>query len=96
MKGPIAYIMSRFPHLSETFILREMDELAALNWDIRLFPLVLQNQDVVHRTALEWIDNAYHYPFISFEVVKANIANLIHNPFRYISLWFQTIREKAG
>ena len=93
MKGPIAYIMSRFPHLPETFILREMDELARLGWDIRLFPLVLQNQEVFHQTASGWIKKANYSPFISWDVFTANCLELVQNPGRYVKLWLQTIKE---
>ena len=44
-----AYIVSRFPHLPETFIMREMNELAAQGCSVELFPLVLQEQALVHR-----------------------------------------------
>lgn len=94
-KGPIAYIMSRFPHLSETFILREMDELENLGWEIKLFPLVIQNQPVIHPTAKHWLNEAIASPFISPGVIKANLIKFFKFPGDYISLWFKTIKENV-
>ena len=54
MVSKIAYIMSRFPHLPETFILREMDAIEQLGWDISLYPLIGQHQEVIHDEAKSW------------------------------------------
>ena len=36
----VAYMMSRFPHLPETFILREMSEMERQGWELALYPLI--------------------------------------------------------
>jgi hypothetical protein len=48
MDHKIAYLMSRFPHLPETFILREMGELERQGWQVGLYPLIRQTQPIVH------------------------------------------------
>ena len=48
MSNKIAYIVSRFPHLPETFILREMIHVEKLGWQVELYPLIIQRQTVVH------------------------------------------------
>ena len=40
--GRVAYVMSRFPQLTETFVLFEMLELEALGFEIDIFPLRLR------------------------------------------------------
>lgn len=92
MNGKIAYIMSRFPHLSETFILREMNELARYGWDIALYPLILQRQSVVHAEAQQWISDARYVPFFSKAVLAANLQASFP-PHRYLRLWRQTLLE---
>jgi colanic acid/amylovoran biosynthesis glycosyltransferase len=90
--GPIAYVMSRFPHLPETFILREMAELERQGWTVALYPLILQNQAVMHAEARAWMPRAQRLPYISGAVLAANGAAALQHPARYAataarSLW---------
>jgi glycosyltransferase involved in cell wall biosynthesis len=82
----IAYIMSRFPLLSETFILREMIEVERLGHTISLYPLICQNQPLVHPEAQAWIPRAKCIPFISKDILKENFRVFIKNPWKYCSL----------
>lgn len=84
MPGKIAYIMSRFPHLPETFILREMIALEELGWDVRPYPLIVQNQSVVHSEALDWIKRTHRLPWISWEILVANLRQFLRTPNRYL------------
>ena len=95
MNSKIAYIMSRFPHLSETFILREMNELERHGWQIALYPLILQKQPVVHAEAERWIPRARYVPFFSAEVLSANARALL-KPHRYAALWGRTLWENRN
>ncbi|MCA9978703.1 MAG: hypothetical protein KC413_23250, partial [Anaerolineales bacterium] len=69
MGTKIAYVMSRFPHLPETFILREMNEIEQHGWDVALYPLIKQQQDIVHAEAKSWIPRARYLPFFSGDVL---------------------------
>jgi glycosyltransferase involved in cell wall biosynthesis len=87
----IAYIMSRFPQLSETFILREMIALEQLGWNFSLYPLIMQNEAVVHAEARDWLKRARYSPWFSASVLSANLRRLIKHPISYASLWFRTL-----
>jgi colanic acid/amylovoran biosynthesis glycosyltransferase len=93
MPTRIAYIVSRFPHLPETFILREMIYLEKLGWEVELYPLILQHQDVIHEEARPWLQRAHSVPWLSSALLNANIKRLVRNPGKYISLLFRVIRE---
>lgn len=93
MSRTIAYLMSRFPHLPETFILREMTELERHGWQVALYPLILQEQAVVHAEAQGWIPRAQWTPFVSAEVLAANSRALVGSPLRYAGLWRQIVWE---
>jgi colanic acid/amylovoran biosynthesis glycosyltransferase len=80
----IAYIMSRFPHLPETFILREMNVLDGNGWDIKLYPLIIQKQSVVHEEAKSWIGRA-NTPS-SKDIIRTNLAFLFKRPGLFLSL----------
>ncbi len=93
MAQPIAYIMSRFPHLSETFILREMVEMERNEWSVRLYPLMIQEQAIVHTEAERWIPTARSTPFMSLGVLKANLKALVQHPRRYAAILGHTVAE---
>jgi len=89
----IAYIMSRFPHLPETFILREMTELERQGWQIALYPLIRQKQAVVHHEAKPWLSQVRYLPFISIGLLAANLKMFIRRPFRYSMSWIRALWE---
>ena len=93
MANKIAYIVSRFPHLPETFILREMIELEKLGWHVELYPLILQQQPLVHEEARPWIQRAHAVPWLSFGLLKANIRALTHHTRRYGLLFMRVLLE---
>ncbi len=96
MAGRISYIMSRFPHLPETFILREMIALEQLGWQIELYPLILQHQNVIHQEALPWLARAHNVPWFSWGLLTANVQTMISQPKKYISLWWRILRENLS
>jgi len=85
--------MSRFPHLPETFILREMIALEKLGWQVELYPLIIQRQELIHHEARPWLARAHAVPWISFDLLKVNLANLVRRPRQYLSLFFRVLRE---
>jgi len=91
MSSKIAYIVSRFPHLPETFILREMISLEQLGWQIELYPLIIQQKGLIHREALPWVARAHAVPWVSLALLKANIARLIRHPRQYLSVFRRTL-----
>ncbi len=96
MRRPIAYLTSRFPHLPETFILREMMELERQGWDVALYPLILQKQPVVHPEAQAWIARAHRLPYLSPRVLGANARALATHPESYLRLWKQAVWENRA
>jgi len=85
--------MSRFPHLPETFILREMNALEQLGWQIALYPLIKQKQSLVHKDAQNWVGRARYTPFISLDIVIANVQSLLEKPLRYLRTWLRAMWE---
>jgi len=85
----VAYVMSRFPGLSETFILREMCEMERLGWSLELYPLVYQNESVVHDEARSWMNRAKR-PSL-FDIVAANLQLIFTRPLLYFSILFRVL-----
>lgn len=93
MANQIAYIVSRFPHLPETFILREMIELEKLGWQVQLYPLIIQKQALVHEEARPWIQRAKAVPWLSLGLLRSNLRTLIGHPRRYALLFIRVVLE---
>jgi colanic acid/amylovoran biosynthesis glycosyltransferase len=87
--------MSRFPHLPETFILREMTALAARGWDVRLYPLMRMRAEVVHDEARAWTDRARYLSVGPAALLAANAVELARAPLTYLSLWAAVLRGCA-
>lgn len=86
---PVAYMMSRFPKLSETFILREMLGLRELGAEVHVFPLILQKEEVVH-PEVKQIESAVHYqPLFCKRLFKANLRWLAAKPRAYLLTWLK-------
>ncbi len=93
MSSRIAYIVSRFPHLPETFILREMISLEQLGWQIELYPLIIQQQELIHHEARPWLARAHAVPWLSLDLVKSNVVRLMRRPQPYLSLFLRALWE---
>lgn len=91
MAGKIAYVPSRFPKISETFVLREMIALQEKGMDIELFPLILEDSVVVHEDAKPWLEKLYYYPWLSLDVLKENVGMFFKRPLRYLKTWGQMV-----
>jgi len=92
MRPKLGYIVSRFPHLPETFILREMVELERQGWSISLYPLISQSQPVIHPDALAWMRRANKAAFFAPVVWTANAKALFRSPGRYLFTWAKMVR----
>ena len=83
--------MSRFPKIQETFILRELDEMTARGWSLEVFPLIHEKPARVHPGARPWIDSIEQIPFYSSKTLNAVLMQLVRQPGRLISTWFQAL-----
>ena len=93
MTGKVGYILSRFPKVSETFILREMIAVEKRGIEIALFPLILENQTVIHSEAKPWLEKLYHYPWLSSDILWQNLTVFFRSPFLYMRTWSRMVLE---
>ncbi|MBN1569680.1 MAG: glycosyltransferase [Acidobacteria bacterium] len=93
---PIAYIVSRFPRLTETFILREIIELQRRGQPVLVFPLLSVQQRVRH-TENSMLAGRIHYtPYLSREVLAANLEYIMRSPGRYLKTFFRVFWGNRG
>ena len=91
MAARIAYIVSRFPKISETFILNEMLELQRLGLEIELFSIVREREATVHPGAARMLEHAHFASLLSWPVVRSQWSWLVNEPGRYLRAWWRGI-----
>jgi glycosyltransferase involved in cell wall biosynthesis len=96
-KLKVAYILHRFPYLTETFIMREMYWLRAQGVELEIFSLLPPKHSLIHAEARELLPYAHYSPFWSWDILKAQLHFLRRSPGRYLralakAMW-QTYRE---
>ena len=89
---PVAYVMSRFPKISETFILNEIIELERSGVPVEVFPLHREHEPVRHREAESLVRRAHYTPLLSREVAAAQAWWLRTSPRRYLGAWWHALR----
>jgi glycosyltransferase involved in cell wall biosynthesis len=92
----IAYLMSRFPKHTETFILYEMLAVEAQGVSVEIYPILKQRDAVVHEEALALVRRAHYMPFISSSIISSNIAAIRRNAKVYFGTLFEVMRGTFG
>jgi colanic acid/amylovoran biosynthesis glycosyltransferase len=87
----IAVLLSRFPSVTETFILREVDELERQGQPVRLVPMLKETPPVIHEAARPWTSRALYTKYVSPRIIAANLRTLLKRPLRYLSLFVRLI-----
>ena len=92
----VAYIMSRFPKITETFVLYEILALEAHGVPVEVFPLLRERGDVVHPEAAAVVARAHFHPFVSWRILRAHLHYLRHRPAAYLSVLAEVLRGTWG
>lgn len=87
----LAVLLSRFPSVTETFILREVDELERQGRSVRLVPMLKESPPVIHEAARPWTSRALYTSYLSPGIGAANLRALFRRPLRYVSLLLRLI-----
>ena len=56
MSRRVGYVVSRFPKTTETFIVREMEAVERLGWDVSLFAIVRETDEIVQPGAATFVE----------------------------------------
>jgi colanic acid/amylovoran biosynthesis glycosyltransferase len=92
----VAYVMSRFPKLSETFVLGEILAVEAQGVEVELYPLLRAREDVVHPEARPLAARARYQPFLSFAIVGSQLHFLRSRPRAYLGALAGLLRGTWG
>lgn len=92
----VAYVMSRFPKLTETFILFEILAVEELGARVELFPLLREREARVHPEALPLVERAHYLPFLSPAILASQLHHLRRRPRRYLGALAAMLRGTWG
>lgn len=92
----VAYIMSRFPKITETFILYEMLAMQKQEIQVEVYPLLREKVDVMHPEAEQFVEAAHFQPFISLPIIRANLYFLRKKPRVYLATLWDLLRANWG
>ena len=92
----VAYIMSRFPKLTETFVLYEMLALQQQGVGVEIFPLINERASVMHEEAKPFAARARYQPMLSWPIIKAQWHFLRTQPRAYVGLWWEVLHGAWG
>ena len=93
---PVAYMMSRFPKLTETFVLNEMLELERQGVPVEIFPLWRERETAVHPGVRELVDRAHFLPTFNLEVLRAMGYWLGRRPLRLLGTFATLVSENLS
>jgi len=88
----IGYVTSRFPKLTETFVLYEILGLERAGLGVVLYPLLRERADVVHPDAVDVMERAQYLPFVSRTIVKSHLALVRRSPGTYLRTLLAVLR----
>jgi colanic acid/amylovoran biosynthesis glycosyltransferase len=95
-QAKVAYMMSRFPKLTETFILYEMLALEQMGVQVELYPLLREHTSVMHPEAKPLVERAHFQPFISWRIIVAHLRYLRRKPGTYFGTLGALLRGTWG
>lgn len=86
----VLYIVSQFPSLSETFIVREISALIALGVDVRIVSLKTPSEDVVQEQAKQLMARVIH-PAGLLRTVAIALRTVAKRPFQVMGFMFTMV-----
>lgn len=88
----IAYVVSMFPRLSETFILNELLDHEKAGVDVSIFSIKKCNESVVHDKAVNFVDKTTYIDGDFWIVIWfLHLFLLASKPFTYLSLLYKLL-----
>ncbi len=90
LQPKIVYIVSLFPCWSETFIVREINEMIDLGVDVRIVSLKHASEKMVQSDAAALLDRVT-YPASTMSSLRATAGQLLRHPFRELRTVLQMV-----
>lgn len=95
-RGRVAYIVSRFPKLTETFILYEIMAVEEQGVEVELYPLQQERAEVMHPEAVALVERAHFTPLLSLPILYAHLSFMKRKPDIYFQTLWTLLRANWG
>ncbi len=95
-RGRVAYMMSRFPKLTETFVLYEIVAVQAQGVPVELYPLQRERTTAMHPEAVPLVARAHFLPLVAPRFLRAHAYYLRHKPRAYLGALWDSLRATWG
>jgi glycosyltransferase involved in cell wall biosynthesis len=92
----LAQLVSRFPMLTETFVLYELETLEKLGVGVELYSLLRERPKVFHPEAAKWVRRAHYLPWLSPAIFRSHWHFIYRNPRRYFRTLAEVLRGTWG
>lgn len=94
--GPtLAYVLSRFPKLTETFVFHEILEMQRLGVRVHVYPL-LRHEEAVTQHEAEAVRSSVRFAgLVSLSMARAHWHFLVHRPWAYLRVLVEVLRGTA-
>ena len=92
----VAYVMSRFPKLTETFVLYEILALEKFGIEVQIYPLLRERQAVSHPEVFKLLSRVHFLPFLSLPILRAQLHFLRWKPVEYLRVLCDVLRGTWG
>jgi glycosyltransferase involved in cell wall biosynthesis len=89
----VAYVLHRFPYLTETFIMREVYWLRKQGVEVDIYSLLSPTHKVVHEQAEELLEITHYSPFLSWSVIRSQLHFLMRSPGKYVKAFVNVLRQ---
>ena len=94
--GPIAYVSHLYPHLTETFVYREVQALRRRGVDVRTYGAWRPAEAAVSLEARGHIqETTYVFPLALPAFVASHVRFLLTRPRRYLGALFEVLAAKG-
>ncbi len=92
----VAYVVSRFPKLTETFVLYELLAVEREGVDVEVYPLFRHRSTLMHPEAAQALARAHFEPLVSWRIARAHVHFLRRRPAAYLAALWCLLRSTFG
>ncbi len=92
----VAYLASRFPKITETFVLQEILAVRRLGVEVELFPLRRERTTTMHAEAAFLVQRAHFTRWLSWALMRAHLHFLRRKPRIYSRTLWTLFRANWG
>jgi glycosyltransferase involved in cell wall biosynthesis len=96
MRGRVAYLVSSFPVLSETFVLYDALEMEKSGVSIYIYPLLRRRQAITHREIARLRAPVLDLPLLTFPILAAQINFILRQTGKYFRVLYEVLAGSFG